>query len=793
MPRARVGGRAVRAPPVGEAAAAASRSRWSARWSRCASSSRSATRSSTRSTASCATRRRARLGIVAAGVTAHDVAARARRPRARRAGAVRVLAVGMLFPLDEDAVRGFALGLDEILVIEEKGPFLERLVRDALYGGPATPLVLGAARRRAARRSCPAHGALDPDAIARVDRRARARARGRCRACASGSSGSTRSPRRPRGRARRRAHARSSARAARTTRSMVAPDEALVGAGIGCHTMVMLAGAEPRHRRPGSRRWAARARSGSGSRRSSTSPHFMQNLGDGTFHHSGSLAIRAAVAAGVNITYKLLVQRLRRDDRRPARRRAAWSVPALARSLEAEGVRRIVITTDEAGRYAGVDAARDRRGARPPRAPAVQRELARGPGRHRAAARPGAAPPSCGASASAAARRSRPERVADQRARLRGLRRLRREVELPLGRAGRDRVRPQDAHQPDQLQQGLLVPRGRLPVVRHGASRRSAARRAPRCGCPAIDLPEPEPCVGDGRARAHGRDRRHRRRHRQPGPRDGGAARRPPAPAGSTRPGSRRRPGRSSPTCTSPARRSATPASWPSSASADVLLGFDLIGAADPRSLRVADPDRTVAIVSEHLTPTAQMVVDVDARGARPGRCPRRDRSRDARRRERVPRRAAHLRARCSATRRRRTCSCSAPRGSAGRCRSRAARCEQAIELNGVGVERNLAAFEWGRAWVAAARPRPRRARRAPAAAPEPGGLARQLIDRGRARAGRAAAPARDPRPRPDRLGRGAGGARVRRRGSRASTRSRASASPDRARSPRPWPAGCTS
>lgn len=77
---------------------------------------------------------RARLGVIAAGATAHDVLTALGDLGVEEAGLVRVLAIGMLFPLDGEAVRDFAAGLDEVLVLEDKGPFLERLVRDALYG-----------------------------------------------------------------------------------------------------------------------------------------------------------------------------------------------------------------------------------------------------------------------------------------------------------------------------------------------------------------------------------------------------------------------------------------------------------------------------------------------------------------------------------------------------------------------------------------------------------------------------------------------------------------------------------
>ena len=210
------------------------------------------------------------------------------------------------------------------------------------------------------------------------------------------------------------------------------------------------------------------------------------------------------------------------------------------------------------------------------------------------------------------------------------------------------------------------------------------------------------------------------------------------------------------------------------SAAADVLLGFDLLGAAAPASLRVADPRRTIAIVSSSLAPTGEMVVDVDAPPPDAGAARAAIDAVTRAGAERVHRRAAHLRGALRRRDRRRTCCSWARPGRRGALPLSLGAIEEAFRLNGVAVERNLAAFAWGRACVAAPQIVPARAATpAPRAA---GGRARARR-RGRARRRRAAPLARAARRRPARLGRRCGRARATSTRSRACARSSAIAS----------------
>src|SRR5579885_3486855 len=107
--------------------------------------------------------------------------------------------------------------------------------------------------------------------------------------------------------------------------------------------------------------------------------HLFQNIGDGTYFHSGSLAIGACVAAGVNITYKILYNGAvaMTGGQNIA---GVLSVPDLTRKLESEGVKKTLVLTDDLGKYAGIRLARNAELRDRDSLPEAIRELEQTPG-----------------------------------------------------------------------------------------------------------------------------------------------------------------------------------------------------------------------------------------------------------------------------------------------------------------------------------------------------------------------------------------------------------------------------
>ncbi|MEV4102426.1 indolepyruvate ferredoxin oxidoreductase family protein [Nonomuraea sp. NPDC049649] len=282
----------------------------------------------------------ARLGILASG-TGFAVVRRALADLGLDEDAMadlglRLIKIGMPFPLDPAALAAQTAGLERVLVVEDKVPFLEGQLKQALYGGEHTPAVHG-------RDLLTARGTLGADEVAE--------ALARC----VGPEKLSRKPARPRTRrtlpliAARTPYFCSGCPHNTSTRTS---DDTLVGVGIGCHAMIALDG-DGRGTQVGLTQMGGEGAQWIGLAPFTDDRHFVQNLGDGTYHHSGSLAVRAAVAAGVTMTYKLLYNdavAMTGGQRAEGR----LDVPALAHELALEGVRRIIITTPEPETYRGV-------------------------------------------------------------------------------------------------------------------------------------------------------------------------------------------------------------------------------------------------------------------------------------------------------------------------------------------------------------------------------------------------------------------------------------------------------
>lgn len=259
----------------------------------------------------------ARLGIVSCGkawrdtLQALDDLGLGEAERARLG--IRLLKLGMSWPLESEIVKEFATGLEEILVVEEKRPIIEYLVKEQLYNweGSKRPKVVGKFDEKGewalphGEWLLPARGELTPAdvALAIASRIAGWDNLGEC-----GGSIAERVSFLRRQREGLLAPVDAMARAPHYcagcphSRSTKLPEGSRALAGIGCHYMATWI-------QPGTETVSQMGGEGVawlGMRDATSEEHVFANLGDGTFWHSGSLAIRQSISGKARVTYKVL-------------------------------------------------------------------------------------------------------------------------------------------------------------------------------------------------------------------------------------------------------------------------------------------------------------------------------------------------------------------------------------------------------------------------------------------------------------------------------------------------------
>ncbi len=292
----------------------------------------------------------ARFGIVTVGKSYLDVRQAfdelgIDEAEAERLG-LAIYKVGMVWPLETEGAAAFAAGKREILVIEEKRPLIEQQLKDALFNMDAArrPVVVGKTDERG-QHLLKSDGELSPFEIASA------------LVARFGLDAFS-----PRTRQRFEALQRRSVRQVRNESGMArvpyfcsgcphnsstrVPEGSLALAGIGCHTLAI--GMERNTRT--FTHMGAEGATWVGAAHFTDTPHVFQNLGDGTYFHSGYLAIRHAIATSTTITYKILYNdavamtggQPHDGDVTP------WRI---SRQVRAEGVDRIALVSDEPDKY----------------------------------------------------------------------------------------------------------------------------------------------------------------------------------------------------------------------------------------------------------------------------------------------------------------------------------------------------------------------------------------------------------------------------------------------------------
>ncbi|MBB34219.1 MAG: indolepyruvate ferredoxin oxidoreductase [Hirschia sp.] len=298
--------------------------------------------------------KKTRLGLVVTGQAARDVfealAAIGLTPQAAADLGVSIFKVAMPWPLEPTAISEFCKGLERVVVIEHKRPLVEPQMRDILYALPdgQRPIIEGK-KDREGKPLLSDVASLTTAQIARVlndrlpdgpHRQFAQQYFERVGAAASAvATMNVTTSRKP--------HFCSGCPHNTSTNL---PEGSRALAGIGCHYMATFS---PEKRTDMHSQMGGEGTSWIGQSPFTSEKHVFVNLGDGTYSHSGSLAVRASMSAGVNITYKILYNDAVAMTGGQSTE-SGQTVPQIARQMEAEGVKKIYIVAEDTTRYANV-------------------------------------------------------------------------------------------------------------------------------------------------------------------------------------------------------------------------------------------------------------------------------------------------------------------------------------------------------------------------------------------------------------------------------------------------------
>jgi indolepyruvate ferredoxin oxidoreductase len=257
---------------------------------------------------------------------------------------IRLFKIGCPWPIPREDLVNFSQGLDLIIVVEEKRSLIEVQVREELYGTANQPVCIGK-KDEEGHWLFPVKGALDPNDVAicigeRILRNGNndeiaanvARLKSAQKSLAETVDLAQRIP-----------YFCSGCPHNSSTR---VPEGSRAYAGIGCHYMAQWMD----RKTLGYTQMGGEGANWIGEAPFSKRDHVFQNLGDGTYNHSGYLAIRAAIASGVKMTYKILFNDAVAMTGGQAND-GGLTVDQIARQVAAEGARKVVVVTDEPWKY----------------------------------------------------------------------------------------------------------------------------------------------------------------------------------------------------------------------------------------------------------------------------------------------------------------------------------------------------------------------------------------------------------------------------------------------------------